>query len=369
MRTPGILRTLLILAAVFSLSHAEDVETSDPGTSLSYRDIKNPAKISARMGKPLLIIFYTTWSATYSSMKAGTLSLPAIQEFMSHFHVEFVDAESDKMGVDLKLLYQLNTYPTIVAYSDSGRMGSIRGIWPPYTFLQRLKDWYEIWRSENPIRKSSLPSDPIMGSIGEETRTKKEIRSSGGYQLRTGKILTGTPVKLSSGVVTLVNGDESSQVPLYLFTPESRKIVLAKARSYVFKENNVDAGPHGTTFQEIDGIIEINELRSKLNEPFIVLIDPQQEFQTLLNDYLMDQPMAKNELSYVPKFKIAENLSDRSLNIIYRKYSIEPPAVLIMDKEGVVNQFSEIRLPVEFLAEIKAMRSKAPATEQASLSQ
>ena len=347
--------------------YTQSTEGSDREPSLVYNDIKDPSKISLRHRKPVLLLFYTTWSETYDRMKETTLKIPAIKEFLGQFHVEWIDAESDQLGVDLKLTYQLSSYPTIIAYSEFGRLGSIQGLWPPFTFLKLLKDWYETWRSESPVRKNSLPSDPILGAIGYETRTKKEIRRSGGFQLRTGKVLDGTPIGLSSGIVTLMNEDQVNKLPLYLFTPKSRELVLTKAKNYVFKEKNISAGPHGMIFREIGGIIEINELRTELQEPFVVLIDPRQEFQSLLNNYLIDQPLARNELSYIPKYKIASDLSDRSLGFIYRKYSIEPPAALIIDSNGVVKQFSEMRVPAQFLAEIKSMRDAMTNDTQVSL--
>jgi len=345
---------------------AQEQDPQDSSPSISYKEIKDPRRISKRTGKPTLLIFYTNWSNNAARMRDEIFARPEIMEFLQSFHIERIDAETDKLGVDLRQLFEISTYPTILAYSEIERMGSLEGYWPPRTFLKRLRNWYEKWRTQNPKRENSLPTDPVLGNIDEETRTKRELREVDGFQLRTGKIVDGIPIKLSSGVVTLREGELITILPLYLFTPNSRKKVLAQAKSTMLKDMDLVPGPHGQNFQEISGIIEINELRNELSEPFIVLVDPKQEFLSILNDFLVDQPLKKNELSYIRKYRIAEDLSDRAFNLIQRKYSIELPAVMIVSSEGVEKAFSEVRMPKTFFDELKKIRVKATVKEQAA---
>jgi endonuclease V-like protein UPF0215 family len=351
---------------------AEETETSVQSSPmitsppLPFKEMRDPRRISKRVGKPVLLIFFTNWSSISRDMEEQVLRRADIQDFLQVFHIQRIDAETKKHGIDLSRLFRLERYPTIIAYSDAGRIGSIEGMWPPRAFLRSLQSWYEQWRTLSEERRLKYPADPILKPVEMEKRTKRELRNISGFQLQTGKIVEGIPINLSSGIVTLENDRGSHIIPLHLFTPQSRKKVEANAKKSMLKTMDLVPGPHGLEFNSLGGIIEINTMKEEIQEPFIVLVDPTQEFQSILSAYLEDQPLKRNELTYMRKFKVAENLSERALNLIKRHYSLELPALMVLSKDKPMSKYTELMNPGEFFKILRTIRLRKSLEEQAS---
>ncbi len=341
----------ILIGLSFLISIALVTPAKSPQTKISVAEqLRDPARTSEVSGKPLLIIFYTNWSVTYKRMRSEVFSVAVIQELLSHFHTLYVNAEDVENGAWMRQKYQISLYPTILAYSPSQKLGSIQGLHPPHAFFTYLDFWYDKWREEAFEKTGVKLKNPLLKSYQGESRSRDELRRVRGFQLKTGRIIQGTPVSIEDGVLTLDDRGRRSEIPQYLLTPKARDALLPLAIRYMAETKSLVPGPFAPSFKPLKSLTEIKKKAKTGKDPVLVLVDPGQNYYRGLKAYLEGNRRTRNDLSYTHNFVVGGKVNPKTLNLIAKTYSVSYPALILLEKDKEPQGQSNLKDAHSFLS-------------------
>jgi hypothetical protein len=340
----------LILMTLFVLTNLI-LEAKPSNTTPSIIDPLRKPKVTSEMsGKPLLVILYTNWSATYKRMRSQTFSVEVIRELLGHFHTLYFDAEDPENGPWIRQNFQASVFPTILSYSPSEKLGSIQGFHPPHAFYSSLDFWYEKWRLEELKKTGIKPPHPLMAPYQGESRSRKELRLAGGFQLKTGRILQGVPISVIEGIVTLDNRGIQTEIPQNLFTPKARDAILPLAKHYMHETKALVSGPFPSQFKPLKSLTEMKKTATLGEEPVLVLVDPGHRYFKGLKSYLQVNRRTRNDLTYSRNYVLGEKVSSKTYDLISKTYQITYPALILLRKNKNPEAQSNLRDARSFLS-------------------
>ena len=79
------------------------------------------------------------------------------------------------------------------------------------------------------MKTGKKPIHPMRYYFEEDYKSREIVKSKAGYLLKTGWVVHGKPRLIRNKVVTMVDGQTETYLPLHLFTDISRKLVLQSA--------------------------------------------------------------------------------------------------------------------------------------------
>jgi thioredoxin-like negative regulator of GroEL len=139
--TAAVALTLVLLLAPLAAGPRADSstlpsavsETTTEAYGLAWRSSYAPAMKEARQtGRPLLVVFYTTWCTFCPKMHHDTLESPTLAPTLTKFVLAMVDAEADLVA---EKWFHPNGFPVVIVVDPQGQeIVRWRGYQPPQTF-------------------------------------------------------------------------------------------------------------------------------------------------------------------------------------------------------------------------------------------
>jgi len=298
--------------------------------------------------KPVLYIIKADWSGTYKKMLDEVLTHPLVYEYMAHFDLVELDGDNPEVKKSLPAAFQARTYPAIAIYSPLRLLGTKVGYingrelfdFLHYSYRRFRYDYYQ-------VNQEWLPN-PMIAPWDEESRSRDQLSMQNGYLLRTGRVITGTPMRLHKGFVVFSESGLEHKIQAALFTPKARSLAVKKALETMELKSSLIPGPETEGFLPLSGLSEINARKASLKKPFLVLLDPKDEFSLAISLHSSNNLKDKNSLTYIKKFRIGSNIDKVGLDKIANFYKVELPALLILNPGLPVQKISKLKSVTEF---------------------
>lgn len=313
--------------------------------------LSDPFSYSRIKQKPVLFVIFATWSNTYEIFQKNYINDPLIREYLSLFEVIQINGDDKNFKELLPKRYWTDIYPAIIAFSESKTLGHLRGedTVDVELFYKQIDFWFEQWRKDIELVSGKKPIHPLRYFYEEDYKPAKKVRGKPGYLLKTGWIVQGTPKKLSANVITFLQGNRETKIPLHLFTEESKKLLEKVAMISMREEASLVPGPFPIEFSDtLDNIPSINRAKIEAQKPVLLLIDPQEIFLKKLYDFNSQNPKTANTLSYVKKYIAGKSLSPAMASSFANFYKLEFPAIMVLRAGHNQRTFSNLSDPAEF---------------------
>ena len=334
--------------------------------------LSNPLNYSRKVNKPVLYLIYAPWSNTFQVFNRDAINDPVIYEYMNLFEIIKIRGDMDEYKKLIPKRYWTRQYPALIAFSELRELGYLRGEETVDTkkLYKSLDFWFEQWRKDKELKTGKKPIHPMRYYFEEDYKSREIVKSKTGYLLKTGWVVHGKPRLIRNKVVTMVDGQTETYLPLHLFTDKSKKLVLQAAFSAMKESASLVPGDFPLNFTNtVDSIPNINELKKKSELPILVLIDPEELFLTKLKDYNSENRKTANTLTYVKKYIGGKSLAKPMAEIIAKFFRIEYPAALVL-QNGIENRtFSNLNDPEEFyrlLSDEDLIRDPKPLEEKSA---
>lgn len=358
-----MVKTLIFLLSLL-ISFAEEVQEnkSESSTTVStdtnFENFKakysvalsDPFSYSKSTAKPLMYIIFAPWSATYESFRENSLTDPLIKEYLRLFEVIYINGDDENYRSLLPKRYWTQVYPAVIAFSESGKLGYVRGedTVEPKLFYKHVDFWFEKWRANYLEATGKKPIHPMKYFYEEDYKSKDKLKNKLGFLLKTGWVVQGKPINLANKIVTVKNGKRETKLPLHLFTDESRVKIEALALLNMREKTSLVPGPYSAKFTKIlDTIPAITQAKNAAKSPVLLLLDPDESFTEKLYSYNAQNPKTANSLTYVEKYLSGKTLSPQMANVFSYHYGVEYPAAMIL-KSGYENRvYSNLKNPSE----------------------
>ncbi len=359
-----MVKTLICLLCFITYANAEieSVESTVESTSTTLLAqihefkskyglaLSDPLSYSRKVNKPLLYLIFAPWSNTFQVFDRDSMNDPIIYEYFSLFEVVKIRGDMDQYKRMIPKKYWTREYPALIAFSESKELGYLRGEDAVDTkkLYRSLDFWFEQWRRDMEVSTGKKPIHPLRYYFEEDYKTRQAVKSKHGYLLKTGWVVHGSPREIRNKVVTMVDGQRETYLPLHLFTDKSRKLVERKAFVSMRESASLVPGDFPLNFSEnLDSIPSINEVKFKSEKPVLVLLDPAEEYLTKLKNYNSDNRKLANTLTYVKKYLAGKLLSKPMAEIIATFYKVEYPAALVLQSGTDNRSFSNLKDPEE----------------------
>ena len=312
--------------------------------------LSDPLGHSRKLNKPVLYLIYAPWSNTYQVFDRDSMNDPIIFEYMNLFEVIKIRGDMDQYKKMLPKRYWTRQYPALIAFSESRELGYLRGEDTVDTerLYKSLDFWFEQWRKDKETISGNKPVHPMRYFYEEDYKSRESVTSKRGFLLKTGWIVHGKPIEIRNKIVTMVDNQSETYLPLHLFTDHSRELVKNQAFASMKESASLIPGDFPLNFSnKVDSIPSINAVKDKSNLPVLVLLDPEESFLDKVKRYNIDNRKTANTLTYVKKYIAGKSLAKQMADIIATFYKVEYPAILVL-KAGTENRsFSNLGDPEE----------------------
>ncbi len=312
--------------------------------------LSDPLNYSRRANKPVLYLIFAPWSNTFQVFQRDSITDPLIYEYLSFFEVIRIRGDMDQYKKMIPKKYWTRQYPALIAFSNSRELGYLRGEDTVDTknLYRSLDFWFEQWRKDREVVTGKKPIHPMRYYFEEDYKSRQLVKSRTGYLLKTGWVVHGTPQYIRNKIVTMIENQRETHLPLHLFTDESRKLVQQRAFTSMRESASLVPGDFPINFSDtLDSIPSINDVKFKSNRPVLVLLDPEGEYLTKLENYNSDNRKVANTLTYVKKYMAGKLLSEQMAEIVATFFRVEYPAALVLQSGTDNLSFSNLKEPEE----------------------